>query len=77
VAEALLADTKAARLIAGYRGSKALDKRALVEALIAFSRLVADLGPRLHSVDINPFVLRTKGGVALDALVVLAPEKKA
>jgi len=76
-AEALIAETKAARLIAGYRGSKALDKKALVDALIAFSRLVADLGPRLHSVDVNPFVLRMKGGVALDALVVLAPEKKA
>ena len=38
--------------------------------------LVADLGPRLHSVDVNPFVLRAKGGVALDALVVLAPPRK-
>ena len=75
-AEALIAQTKASKLIAGYRGSKALDKKALVDALVAFSRLVADLGPRLHSLDVNPFVLRTKGGVALDALVVLAPPKK-
>jgi acetyltransferase len=75
-AEALIAQTKAAKLIAGYRGSKALDKKVLVEALVAFSRLVVDLGPRLHSVDVNPFVLRSKSGVALDALVVLAPPRK-
>ena len=75
-AEALVAQTKAAKLIAGYRGSKALDKKALVDALVAFSRLVVDLGPRLHSLDVNPFVLKSKGGVALDALIVLAPPRK-
>lgn len=75
-AEALIGRTKAAKLIAGYRGSKALDKKALVDALVAFSRLVVDLGPRLHSLDVNPFMLKTKGGVALDALVVLAPPRK-
>lgn len=76
-AEALIAQTKAAKLIAGYRGSKALDRKTLVDALVAFSRLVVDLGPRLHSVDVNPFVLRQKGGVALDALIVLAPPRRA
>ncbi|MGE5536990.1 MAG: acetate--CoA ligase family protein [Gemmatimonas sp.] len=72
-AEDLIARTNAAKLIAGYRGSKTLDRKALVDALIAFSRLVSDMGDRLHSVDVNPFVLRSKGGVALDALVVVAP----
>lgn len=75
-AEALISKTKAAKLISGYRGTKALDKMALIDALVAFSRLVVDLGPRLHSLDVNPFVLKTKGGVALDALVVLAPPRK-
>jgi acetyltransferase len=75
-AEDLIARTRAAKLIAGYRGSKALDRKALVEALVAFSRLVSDLGDRLHSIDVNPFVLRPKGGVALDALVVVAPGKR-
>jgi acetyltransferase len=76
-AEALIARTKAAKLIAGYRGAKPLDMQALAAALAAFSRLIVDLGPRLHSVDVNPFLLRAKGGVALDALVVLAPDEKA
>jgi acetyltransferase len=76
-AEALIARTKAAKLIAGYRGAKPLDMQALAAALAAFSRLIVDLGPRLHSVDVNPFLLRAKGGVALDALIVLAPDEKA
>jgi len=34
---------------------------------------VIDGGDLLQEIDVNPFVLRQKGGVALDALVVLAP----
>ena len=71
-AEALIARTGAARLIDGYRGAPALDRSAVVKALMAVSRLACDLGDRLESVDVNPFVLRRRGGVALDALVVLA-----
>lgn len=71
-AEALIARTRAARLIDGYRGAPALDRKAVVKALVAVSRLACDLGRRLESIDVNPFVLRPRGGVALDALVVLA-----
>jgi acyl-CoA synthetase (NDP forming) len=74
-AAALIDRTSAGRIIAGYRGSAALDKKAAVKALIGLSQLVADLGPRLHSIDVNPFVLRKKGGVALDALIVVAGRK--
>jgi len=70
-AAALIDRTGAARLIAGYRGGTALDRAALVKALIAVSRLACDLGDRLQSIDVNPFVLRRRGGIALDALVVL------
>ena len=70
-AEALIARTRAARLIDGYRGAPALDRSAVVKALMAVSRLACDLGDRLESIDVNPFMLRRRGGVALDALVVL------
>jgi hypothetical protein len=56
----------------GFRGSDPLDVAALVKALIAVSRLAVDLGGALDSIDINPFSLRRRGGVALDALVVLS-----
>jgi acyl-CoA synthetase (NDP forming) len=69
---ALIGRTRAARLIDGYRGRPALDRKAAVEALLGLSRLMRDAKGRIESVDINPFLLRQRGGVALDALVVLA-----
>ena len=73
-ADELIGRTRAARLIDGYRGAPALDRKALIKALMAVSRLARDLGDRLESIDVNPFLLRRRGGIALDALVVLAGE---
>jgi len=70
-AKALIARTRVSRLIEGYRGKPALDSKALIAALIGLSQVVADAGPRIASIDINPFLLRRRGGFALDALVVL------
>ena len=69
---ALIEATRAGLLIAGYRGRPALDVKAAVAALMGLSRLMLDAGGRIQSVDVNPFLLRRRGGVALDALVVLA-----
>ncbi|HYM04022.1 MAG TPA: acetate--CoA ligase family protein, partial [Stellaceae bacterium] len=71
-AQALIARTRVAKLIDGYRGAPPSDRKALAKALLALSRLAADLGPRLVSIDVNPFLLKRRGGYALDALVVLA-----
>jgi acetyltransferase len=71
-ARALIAATRAGSLIAGYRGRPALDGKAAVAALIGLSRLMLDAHGRIQSIDINPFLLRRRGGVALDGLVVLA-----
>ena len=71
-ANALIDSTRVAKLIAGYRGKPALDRKALVKALLGLSALAMDAGPRIRSIDVNPFLLKRRGGVALDALVVLA-----
>jgi len=71
-AKALIARTRVSQLIRGYRGKPALDSKALIAALIGLSQLVTDAGPRIASIDINPLLLERRGGVALDALVVLA-----
>ena len=68
---ALIARTRVAKIIEGYRGSKAFDRKALVKALLGLSQLAMDAGARLQSIDVNPFLLKRRGGVALDALVVL------
>jgi acetyltransferase len=70
-ARALIERTRASKLIDGYRGRPVLDRDALVAALVGFSNLVVDAGDAIDSIDVNPFLLRPKGGVALDALVVL------
>jgi acetyltransferase len=71
---ALIEATRAGKRIAGYRGRPALDVKAAVAALIGLSGLMIDAGGRIQSVDINPFLLRRRGGVALDGLVVLADD---
>jgi len=73
-ANALIDRTAAAQLINGYRGAEPLDRSAVIKALIAVSRLAVDLGDHIDSIDMNPFVLKRRGSVALDALVVLAGE---
>jgi acetate---CoA ligase (ADP-forming) len=70
-ANTLIDRTAAAQLINGYRGASALDREAVIKALIAVSRLAVDLGDNLDSIDVNPFILRRRGGIALDALLVL------
>ena len=72
-ARALIGRTRAARLLAGYRGAAACDLDAVVEALVALGRIAVDLGAVLQSIDINPFAALPdgQGGLALDALVVL------
>jgi acetyltransferase len=75
-ARALISRTRASMLIDGYRGRPVLDRDALVQALVGFSNLVVDAGDKIDSIDVNPFLLRRNGGVALDALVVLKRSAK-
>jgi hypothetical protein len=69
----MISRTHAARLIGGFRGSAALDRDALVGALVGIGRLAIDLAGVVESVDVNPFLLKPDGGVVLDALVVIRP----
>ena len=73
-ANALIDRTKVSALIDGYRGRPALDRAALVAALIGVSTLMAHARGLIQSIDVNPFVLNRTGGVALDALVVIAAD---
>ena len=70
-ARAMIERTHVARLMAGYRSSAALDANAVVDALVALGRIAGDLADVVQSIDVNPFVVRPRGGVALDALLVV------
>ncbi|QTN22228.1 acetate--CoA ligase family protein [Rhizobacter sp. AJA081-3] len=67
-------DLKTWPLLDGFRGRAKADVEALVDAIVAFSRMAAQLGERLVEAEINPvFVLPQGQGVrAADGVVVLA-----
>ncbi|TMJ46700.1 MAG: acetate--CoA ligase family protein [Alphaproteobacteria bacterium] len=70
-AKALIGRTKAGVKIKGYRGKPALHEASAIKALVGLSNLMADAGNRIASIDVNPFLINAKTGVAVDALVVL------
>jgi acyl-CoA synthetase (NDP forming) len=71
-AKAMLERTRAGRLLQGYRGAPPGDTDSVLSAMVALGRLAHDLGERVESIDINPFVALPagQGALALDALVV-------
>ncbi len=72
-AAALIAKTKAATLLDGFRGGPAYDQNAVLAAIVAMGRIARDLGDVIEAVDVNPFVALpgSGGGFALDGLVVV------
>ncbi|MGQ0686812.1 acetate--CoA ligase family protein [Bradyrhizobium sp.] len=73
-ARQLIARTKAGVKLKGYRGRPALHEASAVKALVGLSNLIADAGTRIASIDVNPFLLNSKLGVAVDGLIVLNNE---
>ena len=73
-AKQLIARTKAGVKMKGYRGKPALHEPSAVKALVGLSNLMADAGSRIASIDVNPFLINSKVGVAVDGLIVLNNE---
>jgi acyl-CoA synthetase (NDP forming) len=73
-AHTMIAALKTAPLLTGYRGRARCDVEALVDAIVAFSAMVATLGEKLVEAEINPlFVLAEGQGVrAADGVAVLS-----
>jgi acyl-CoA synthetase (NDP forming) len=70
-ARELIGRTKAGVKLRGYRGKPALHEASVVKALVGLSNMMADAGNRIASIDVNPFLVNTRTGVAVDALIVL------
>ena len=70
-AKALINRTKAGVKLKGYRGKPKLHEPSVIKALVGLSNLMADANGRIASIDVNPFLINEKSGVAVDALVVL------
>jgi acetyltransferase len=70
-ARQLIGRTKAGVKLKGYRGKPALHEASVVKAIVGLSNLMADAGTRIASIDVNPFLVNTMTGVAVDGLIVL------
>jgi acetate---CoA ligase (ADP-forming) len=70
-AKELIGRTKAGVKLKGYRGKPALHEASAVKAIVGLSNLMADAGTRIASIDVNPFLINSKTGVAVDGLIVL------
>jgi acyl-CoA synthetase (NDP forming) len=69
-AAAMLDELAGARLLDGVRGAKPADRAALVDVIMKVQRLALDLADEIGELDVNPLVVRPRGAVALDALIV-------
>jgi acyl-CoA synthetase (NDP forming) len=70
-ARELIGRTKAGVKLKGYRGKPALHEASVIKAIVGLSNLMADAGNRIASIDVNPFLINTRTGVAVDGLIVL------
>jgi acyl-CoA synthetase (NDP forming) len=69
-ARAMIAETLAAKFLAGVRGAPPADLDALAATLARLAAFADANADRIAGIDINPYVALPVGGFALDALVV-------
>jgi acyl-CoA synthetase (NDP forming) len=61
---------KRAPLLCGYRKLPPLDTAIFADAVSKVSALALDLKDEIDEIDVNPFILGTSDGVAVDALII-------
>ncbi len=69
----MLEEIEGAPLLAGARGEKPKDKDALIQALMAYSRMIIDLDGEIAESDANPVFVyeKGKGVLVADARIIL------
>lgn len=72
LARDMIAQTRVAKLLKGYRDVPPANIEAIAVALVRLSNLAADI-PELVELDINPLLADADGVIALDARAVLRP----
>jgi acetyltransferase len=70
-AQDLIARTRVARMLAGYRDVPAAKQDDIALTLVKLAQLAADL-PQIREVDINPLLADASGVIAVDARVAVA-----
>jgi acetyltransferase len=73
LARRMLESLRIRPLLHGFRGRRGVDIDRLVEVLMRFSYLIAEI-PAIAELDVNPLLVTSDGATALDARVVLDRE---
>jgi len=76
LARELIGRTQVSKLLAGYRNRPAARLDAVIDVLLAVSRLLADL-PELVELDLNPLLADERGVIALDVRVRVDAQARA
>lgn len=66
----MISSTKVSKIIEGFRGNLPLDKTFIAECILRTSKLLSEF-PEIAEMDINPLVVSNKGGLAVDARIVI------
>jgi hypothetical protein len=69
-ATAMLAATRAGRLLDGFRGQPRRDRQAAAWALMRLSQLMCDVQDVVEEIDVNPLSVQEHGAFVLDAVVL-------
>ncbi len=71
-ARAMLKQTKAVKLLSGWRGGIQYDTDAIIENILRLSQLAVDF-PQIQEIEINPLLVLPKGqgALALDCRMIL------
>ena len=67
----MLEEIRGSKMLDGYRGQPAADRKALAKTIARLSDLAVKLHADIEELDINPLVVRGDRIVALDALITL------
>ena len=67
----MLKSTRSYAMLEGRRGHKGVDITAIASGLQRISQLTTDF-PQIAELDINPYKLFSKGGIAIDARITIA-----
>jgi acetyltransferase len=70
LAQQLIDGTKISTLLKGYRGTRAVNVAAIQFLLYKIAYLVMDF-PEISEMDLNPFAVDERGGIVLDAKIIL------
>ncbi len=69
-AQAMLDSLKLTRLLGGVRGQPAVNRAALIAAIVDLSHLATDLCEQIAEIDINPVIAGAEAVLAVDALIL-------